>query len=218
MREPNSQKQILGDLPALIEKSREEGFEQVSLTMDVNDNYQYARDIDKYMQIFIRDAQLVDPFYETFKIPLRIYLWEKKRINLALVDLSSAQVICRIGYLKTHEGTDSNRMLGYIDWDQHMFSQGLVTRPVRMQERSIRIKQTDKIKIKHSLETLIPKVVHQHIHQRIIDLAQSLIEHGPNPINENNYSRVYLEMVDLMQRGANEVGKMKIGYMHARRN
>ena len=77
VREPNPQKQILDDLLALIEKSREEGFERVSLTMDANGDYQYARDVDKDMQKFIRDAHLVDPFYDKFKISPRTYLWGK---------------------------------------------------------------------------------------------------------------------------------------------
>ena len=61
VREPNPRKQILDNLLALINKLRDGGFEQVSLTMDANGDYQYAQDVNKDMQIFIKDAHLVDP-------------------------------------------------------------------------------------------------------------------------------------------------------------
>ena len=82
-----------------------------------------------------------------------------------------------------------------------MILQGLVNRPARMQGRSVRTEQTDKIKL--YLESLIPKVVHQNIQQRRIDLAQSFIHHGRSPINESNYTKLYSEMVDLTQGVAN---------------
>ena len=77
MRESNPRKQILEDLLALIEKSRKEGFEQVSLTMDTNGNYQYAQDVDKHMQQSIKDAHLMDPFYDKFRISPLTYMWNK---------------------------------------------------------------------------------------------------------------------------------------------
>ena len=86
----------------------------------------------------------MDPFYDKSRISPRTYLWEKKRIDLALVDMSSVPAIHTIGYSGTHKGTDSDHVVGYIDWDQQMISQGPVNRPIRMQGRPIRIKQTDK--------------------------------------------------------------------------
>ena len=50
VREPNPWKQILEDLLVLIETSHKEGFEQVSLTMDANGDYQYAQNLDKDMK------------------------------------------------------------------------------------------------------------------------------------------------------------------------
>ena len=118
---------------------------------------------------------------------------------MALVDMSSVSAIQRMGYLGTQ--TDSDHVVGYIDWNQKMLSQGLVNRQPRMQGRPERIKQTDKTKL--YLKTLIPKVVHQNIQQRRIDLAQSFIHHGRSPINESNYTKLYSEMVDLTQGVAN---------------
>jgi hypothetical protein len=93
----------------------------------------------------------------------------REKIDLALVDISSVSTACRIGYLGTHERTDSDHVVGYIDLDQQMFSQGLLNRPTQMQGQPIRIKQPDKIRT--HLETLISKVEHQKIHQWTIDLA-----------------------------------------------
>ena len=74
LKEQNPRKQILYDLLALIENVRKEGFEQVSLTMDAPGNYQHAHDVDKDMQNFIKDAHLVDLFYDKFRISPRTYM------------------------------------------------------------------------------------------------------------------------------------------------
>ena len=74
VKEPYPRKQTREDLLALIEKLREEGFEQVSLTMDAPGNYQHAHDVDKDMQNFIKDAHLVDLFYDKFRISPRTYM------------------------------------------------------------------------------------------------------------------------------------------------
>ena len=92
VREPNPRKQILEDLLFLIEKLCEKEFEQISLMMDANVDYQYARNVDKDMQKLIEDAHLVDPFYDKFRISPHTYMWEK-RIDLALVDMSSVSAI-----------------------------------------------------------------------------------------------------------------------------
>ena len=125
------------------------------------------------MHHLIRDAHLMDPFYDKSRISPRTYLWEKKRIDLALVDMSSVPAIHTIGYSGTHKGTDSDHVVGYIDWDQNMISQGLVNRPPIIQRRPVRIEQTDKIKL--YLKILILKLVHQNTQQRTINLAQSFI-------------------------------------------
>ena len=105
----------------------------------------------------------------------------KKRIDLALVDVSNVAAIQKKGYLGTHEGTDSNPVVGYIYWDQQLLTQGLVSRPVRMRGRPVRIEQTDKIKT--YLETLILKVEHQQIHKHTIDLLSRVlhkVRQGPD--------------------------------------
>ena len=51
----------------MIEEKREQGFNQVSLTMDSNRDYNHEKDPDKDIQTFIVSVQLVDPFYDKFK-------------------------------------------------------------------------------------------------------------------------------------------------------
>jgi VCBS repeat-containing protein len=53
MKEPNQRKQRLRDLLALTEKAQEEGFGQVSLTIDTNGNYQYTKNFNKDIQSFL---------------------------------------------------------------------------------------------------------------------------------------------------------------------
>ena len=89
--------------------------------MDAKGGYKHGKDPDKCIQAFIESAQLVDPFYGRFNISPRTYMWGKNQINIALVDVGSVPVICSIGYLGTHEGTDSDHVVGYIDSDEKLF-------------------------------------------------------------------------------------------------
>jgi cobalamin biosynthesis protein CbiD len=75
VKEPTSRKQILEELLTLIKKAREEGFEQVSLTMGTTGVYQYTKDINNDMQLFIQNTHLVNPYYNKFRISSRTHLW-----------------------------------------------------------------------------------------------------------------------------------------------
>ena len=131
-----------------------------------------------------------------------------KRIDLVLVDMSGVPAIRIIGYLWTHKQADSDHVIGYIDKNHQTSPHGLVNMSTRMQGRPVRIEQTDKIKL--YLETLIPKVVHQNIQQQTIDLVQSFLHHSRSSINESNYTKVYSEMVDLMQGVTKQSGEEEV--------
>ena len=87
-----------------------------------------------------------------------------------------------IGYLGTHEGTDSDHCVGIHRLGQADLLQGPVNRPVRIQGTPIRIEQIDKIKT--YLETLTSKVEQQKIHHQTIGLAASVVKYGWNTTNE----------------------------------
>jgi hypothetical protein len=62
------------------------------------------------------------------------------------VDIDSVPALYNMGYLGTHKEIDSDNVVGYIDWDMKLFTQGLVNQLVRIQGQSTTFERGDKIK------------------------------------------------------------------------
>jgi hypothetical protein len=102
--------------------------------MDANNSYQYKNEIDKDMQAFMLDAHLVKRSTTSSRYH-RKPMCGVKRFDWALVNISNVLASHNIGYLGTYEGADSKHVVGSVDWDKEMFSQGLMNQPVHMQGR-----------------------------------------------------------------------------------
>ena len=86
------------------------------------------------MQAFMLDAHLVKRSTTSSRYHSKP-ICGVKRIDRALVNISNVLASHSIGYLGTYEGADSNHVVGSVDCDREMFSQGLVNQPVHTQGR-----------------------------------------------------------------------------------
>ncbi|KAL7533908.1 hypothetical protein ACHAXR_007538, partial [Thalassiosira sp. AJA248-18] len=117
IKRPNPRKQFLADVLALIRTKRALGFRPI-LMMDANGDYMSAKDPDKNLAAFIKEAGLVDHYHNQFPGPIRTYIYGTKRLDYILVDPGLVGAIKAIGYLATHEGTLSDHVMAYVDFHE----------------------------------------------------------------------------------------------------
>ena len=97
--------------------------------MDFNGDHLCKEKPDKELAEFIVRAGLLDPFYEKHGFSPQTYIRGPRGIDKALIDRGSYPALRAIGHLATHDGAFSDHVVGFMDWDAQLFSQGLINRP-----------------------------------------------------------------------------------------
>jgi len=209
---PNPRKQILKDLHALIEEKRREGFRPI-LMMDANGDCNYEKDKDKDLLEFFQEANLVDVYHKRFPEQINTYMYGKKRLDYIVMDPVFEEAVVRIGYLGTHEGTFSDHVQAYVDFDSRKIFSGVVNRPLPLHAREFRLEQSDKVK---EFQDLIVKRMEEHkIGQRVTNLAHAFKRHGGSNKNVAKYQKLDEEIKDIALATAKHVARKKYGYMRS---
>ena len=153
IKNPVPRKQFFKDILSLIDSFRAEGFRPV-LMMDANEDWvarSHPREHDALLK-FMRDAQLIDPFFEKFQYAPRTYVDGRHRLDYILIDPALADAVHRIGYLGNHDGNMSDHTMAYIDFNAKRLFRGIIHRPTEIHSREFMIEQDDK-KLVYMLST-----------------------------------------------------------------
>jgi endonuclease/exonuclease/phosphatase family metal-dependent hydrolase len=145
IKNPVPRKQFFKDMLELIDKFRLEGFRPV-LMMDANEDWvarSHPREKDALMK-FMRDAQLIDPFFEKFKVAPRTYVEGRHRLDYILIDPALSDAVQRVGYLGNHDGNKSDHTMAFIDFNAKRLFRGIIHRPTEIHSREFMIEQDDK--------------------------------------------------------------------------
>ena len=134
-------------------------------------------------------------------------------IDKALINRGSYPALRAIGYLATHDGAFSDHVVGFMDWDAQLFSQGMINRPPRYHSREITFDQSDKVK--KYLEELIKQASGRKLMERTTRLAAKFVKHGPDPRAMQEYNDLYKEAITLCKNVAFKTGKKKYGHMRS---
>ena len=207
---PNPRKQVLKDILKLIDEKRTEGFRPLVM-MDANGDANFEGDVDKDLVQFIQDAALVDEYHNRYPEQINTYLWGRKRLDYILMDASLVPAVERIGYLGTHEGTISDHVMAYVDFDTKALFRGVINRPAPVHAREFRLHQTDKKKAFQDL--LIPRMESNNIKQRVFDLAKLFYKYGRTTKNIALYQSIDQQIIDTAVAVAGQVAKRKYAYM-----
>lgn len=210
IEKPNPRKQILKDILKLIQQKRAEGFRPIVM-MDANGDYQHAKDPDKDLAQFIRDAGLADPYIERYPEQIRTYMYGLKRIDYILIDPALVHAVRDIGYLGSHEGTFSDHVYAFVDFEEKLLFRGLINRPVPLHSREFRIEQKDKVQ--EFLVQLIKHLKKHKIKDRVFTLSKVFHRFGKTKQNVDKYQHLDREIRELAVAAASKVGKKKYGYM-----
>ncbi len=123
---PNPRQQILTDILSLIREKRLGGYRPI-LMLDANGDYLGGS--DPRFATFLREAGLMDPFYERFHISPPTYVWGTRRLDYILIDPALDSALTRIGYLGTHDGALSDHVMAMADFDESLLFAGILNRP-----------------------------------------------------------------------------------------
>ena len=210
IEKPNPRRQILRDILKLIKTKRAEGFRPIVM-MDANGDYRHTKDPDKDLDQFIKDAQLSDPYIERFPEQIKTYMYGSKRIDYILTDPALVHAIRDIGYLGSHEGTLSDHVYAYVDFEEKLLFRGIINRPVPLHSREFRIEQKDKVQ--EFLVQLIKLFKHHKIKDRVFKLSDLFRRFGKSKRNVDKYQKMDREIRELAVATSSKVGKRKYGYM-----
>ena len=211
IKNPIPRKQFLKDILALIDSFRAEGFRPV-LMMDANEDWvarSHPREQDALLK-FMRDAQLIDPFFEKFEIAPRTYVDGRHRLDYILIDPALADAVHRVGYLGNHDGNMSDHTMAYIDFDAKRLFRGLTHRPTEIHSREFMIEQADK-KLKFTCIARTKFNEHK-IPERVFKLVAAFAEHGATSKNLKQFMQLDKEIVNLIIAAAKKACKKKYGY------
>ena len=126
----------------------------------------------------------MDPFYEKHGFSPQTYIRGPRGIDKALIDRGSYPALRAIGYLATHDGAYSDHVVGFMDWDAQLFSQGLINRLPRHHSRDITFDQSDKVK--QHLEELIKQASGRKLMERTTRLAAKPSIEKENQASQTN--------------------------------
>ena len=144
-KQPNPRQQIVLDLETLIATKRQEGFRPI-LMMDANGDTHHPTAPDTELQEFIETTNLVDIFYKKFKESPRTFMWGVKQLEYILIDPSLIPTVESIGYLGTHEGSDTDHVYMFMDLNDRITHQGILYHPITSKLRDFMITQSDEVK------------------------------------------------------------------------
>ena len=209
---PNPRRQFLIDLQKLIEQKRKEGFRPIVM-MDANGDYNYEKDKDEDLGRFIKEAHLIDHFHEKFPEQIRTYVRGEKRLDYILMDPALVDAVERIGYLGTHEGTFSDHVLAYVDFNTKKLFKGVINRPVDRHAREFRLEQKDKVE--KFLEEVVPQMEANNLKKRVFALAKDFHANGKTKENVRQYQKLDQQIREAVLATTKKVGKKKFGYMRS---
>ena len=210
--DPNPRRQVLQDVMKLIQQKRGEGYRPIVM-MDANGDYNNLRNPDRDLAAFVRDSHLVDHYHKKYPEQIRTYMYGSKRLDYILVDPGLVPAIKNIGYLGTHEGSFSDHVYAYVDFDEKQLFKGIINRPVPTHAREFRIEQTDK-KVKFVAEAK-PQFEAKKIRSRVFALAEQLHKFGATKKNVRQYQVVDRDIRHIAVSAAKKTSKKKFGYMRS---
>ncbi len=98
--------------------------------MDANRDTHHPTTLDIELHEFIESTNLADIFHDKFKESPRTFMWGTKTLDYILIDPSLIAAVESIGYLGTHEGSDTNHVYTLMDLNDNITHQGIVHRPI----------------------------------------------------------------------------------------
>jgi hypothetical protein len=137
-------------------------------------------------------------------------MWGSKQLDYILVDPSLIPAIERIGYLGTHEGSDTDHVYAFMDINDKKTHQGIIHRPITTKSREFTLTQSDKVK--SFLDGLVKSSQEGKYKERVDKLTRSFLQHGPTPDNRRKYQQIYNAFIKLAVSQASKVARRKFGY------
>jgi hypothetical protein len=175
--------------------------------MDANGDMHHPTKPDIELREFAEMAHLLD--YSTLHSS-RTFMWGEKRLDYILVDPSLIPAIKRIGYLGTHDGSDSDHVYAFMDINYRIAHQGLVHRPITTKSREFTLMQSNKVK--SFLDGLIKSSKDDTYKERVDKLTRACLHHGPTPDNRRKYQQIYNTFIELAGLHTSKVARRKFGY------
>ena len=115
-----------------------------------------------------------------------------------------------VGYLGTHDGSESDYVYAFMDINDKIAHQGLVHRPITTKSREFTLTQSDKVK--SFLDGLVKSSKDNTYKERVDTLTQSFLQHGPTHDNRRKYQQIYNSFIELAGSHAAKVARRKFGY------
>jgi hypothetical protein len=162
------------------------------------------------MKEFIDKANLDNAYYNKFNDSQRTYMWGTKRLDYILIDPSLTQAVECIGYLGTHEGSDTDHVYAYMDLNDAKSHQGFVHRPINTKSRDFTLTQSDKVKT--FTDSLVLAASENTYKERVDKLARSFHEYGPTYDNKQIYQQISNSFIELAEAHTSKVEKRRFGY------
>jgi len=178
--------------------------------MDANGDMHHPTTPDRNLLEFVESTNLEDVFYKKFKHSPRTFMWGTKRLDYILVDPALTPAVERIGYLGTHDGSDTDHVYAFMDLNDRIAHQGIIHRPVTTKSREFTLTQSDKVKT--FLDGLVESSKNETYKERVDKLARSFHQHGPTPDNKRKYQQIYNSFIELAGSHASKVARRKFGY------
>jgi hypothetical protein len=165
---------------------------------------------DMELHEFIKSRNVAYIYYNMFKESPRTFMWGTKRLDYILIDPSLIPAVESIGYLGTHEGSDTDHVYAFMDLNVNIIHQDIVHRPITTKSREFTLTQSDKVKA--ILDNLV-EASKENTNKELVDkLARSFNKHGLTPNNIQKYQQIYETFTELAGAHASKVAECKFGY------